>query len=682
MALYICFGMLFNLYTPSVQASLIDRAIKVDSPSEKKVYRIAGEKHLAPFSYIDDAGKFTGFSIDIFKEIAEKEEVEFQYIPMDLHQAVQALQEGKVDAVIGMKYSAEQSERFQFSEPYFTMADAVVVPKIDAASVDSLTDLRGNTIAMQYEPNSFELLLNIRRVEFQLALNQEDALNFLMMGRADALFSNKWTAEYYLKQSGRQEQYTIINNLGVPTEFAAAVQPRETELLSLINRSLSHMQANGEYQKLYAEWFAPSPDEQLKELRNWIIVLIVLISLALLVLWLAYVWNQRLKKEVKKRTHALADANRQLEVQQQAISEANAFKTQIINHMYYGILTFDRTCQLTSINQRAKEMLGLQNLLSIHTNDIHKQPLIQQLFHTHAEMFQEKPVPMLVSDEVEDEINGERRFILYRLIPLYEESRQMNGYLLTLADRSEERKLEKKLATQEKMRALGQLVAGVAHEIRNPLTFMKTFIDLLPKKYEDPAFRGELMKHVPEALNRMNRIVENLLDYARPKYPRKKVFSADPFLQSIAAIIQPTLKKQGIRLEMEIEPDMQLYCDPDQMKQVLLNLMLNAQDAMEVSKEKVLTIQAFTSNHLGWIEVKDTGCGMNQEEMSHLAEPFYTTKPHGVGLGLTLCYQWIKENNGEMNVESKQEAGTVFTVMLPISDEGGEESSETIYSHS
>ncbi|KAB7704739.1 transporter substrate-binding domain-containing protein [Bacillus aerolatus] len=668
----ICLPVLAVSFPAPAAANLVDSPSKqLDKPPAKKVYRIAGEKHLPPFSYINKKGKFTGFSVELFNYISKEEGVEFQFYPMNLYEATRALKSGKIDAIMGLKYSAEQSERFQFSEPYFTMTDALVVPKEEPGEVKSLTDLRGKTIVMQEEPVAFDLLLNVRQVEFQLALNAKDGLDFLFMERADALLTNKWTADFYLEQAGEKANYRLLEHIGVPSDFAVAVRPGEKELLSLINDSLARMQANGEYQILYAQWFGLNPDGRLKEMRNWIIFLLVIIGCALIVLIFIYLWNKRLKKEVAKRTFALAQANSQLEIQQHAISEANAFKTQIIHHMYYGILTFNESLQLTSLNERAKEMLALEGKEQVQTADVLKLPLIARIIDNYETFRESKGEPQLISEEVELELKGETRFILYRLIPLYEEQGKRNGCLLTLADRSEAKMLEKKLATQEKMRALGQLVAGVAHEIRNPLTSMKTFIDLLPRKYEDPEFRQELIKYVPEALRRMNTIVESLLDYSRPKLPQKKRLEASSFIQSVTAIIEPTVKKKSVHLRLEVEPGLKLICDPDQLKQVMLNLLLNALDSMETTMKKQLIIKAGKREDRAVIKFVDTGAGMEKEDVSHIFEPFYTTKPHGVGLGLTLCYQWIKENNGDMQIETVKGKGTTFTVILPAGKKEG-----------
>ncbi|KKB38274.1 transporter substrate-binding domain-containing protein [Bacillus thermotolerans] len=642
--------------------NLSDEAKK---PMAEKVYQVAVDEHLPPFSYINEAGELTGFSVELFRRIAEAQQIEVAFHPMNLYEAERALEEGTVDAVIGMKYSVERSERFRFSESYFTTTDVMVIPSEAANEINSLAGLRGKTIVMQEDPVSFELLLNVRRVEFQLALNAKDSFQFLLMDRADAWLTNKRTAEFYLDQSGERENYRILEHISVPSDFAVAVRQGERDLLQLVNESLADMQTNGDYQRLYTQWFGLHPDSQLREMRNWIIFLSIVIGCAAIILIVIYLWNKRLKKEVAKRTSALAEANVKLEQQQKALSQADAFKTQIIHHLYYGILTFNKELQVTSLNERAKELLGFGRDELLEPADILGTPLIAKIVREYTEHVESNQQPAILSEEIEIEVNEETRYILYRAIPLQEGEEEKSGFLITLADRSEAKMLEKKLATQEKMRALGQLVAGVAHEIRNPLTSMKTFIDLLPYKYEDVRFREELIKHVPEALRRMNKIVESLLDYARPKFPKKKMLGAGRFIQSVVAIIEPTMKKQQVRLSLDIEQDDPIVCDPDQLKQVLLNLLLNALDAMEEAEEKKLTISTERKDDITFVHVTDSGMGMDKEDISHIFEPFYTTKPHGVGLGLTLCYQWIKENDGDMQIESMKGKGTTFTIALP-----------------
>src|SRR5690606_5872632 len=140
---------------------------------------------------------------------------------------------------------------------------------------------------------------------------------------------------------------------------------------------------------------------------------------------------------------------------------------------------------------------------------------------------------VIFSEELSFEERGMYRSILFRIIPLNNKDSKHEGYLITLTDRSEERMLEKKLALQEKMGALGRLVAGVAHEIRNPLTTLKMFVEMLPKKYEDPKFRDEMLHHVPDSVKRMNQIVESLLGYSRRNESKRELFLLKQCIESI-----------------------------------------------------------------------------------------------------------------------------------------------------
>lgn len=250
------------------------------------------------------------------------------------------------------------------------------------------------------------------------------------------------------------------------------------------------------------------------------------------------------------------------------------------------------------------------------------------------------------------------------------------GYLLSINDETEKKKLEQKLITQEKLHALGQLVAGVAHEIRNPLTSIKTFIDLLPSKYDRPQFREVLMEHLPVEVNRLNMIVTDLIEYARPRPPNIQSCTANE-LTSLLAFLQVTMNKNNIEFEQYIESDLIFFIDPQQIRQVLLNLLLNAVHAVEKSSEKKIKIIMEKENgEMGRILIIDTGKGMSQEEINHIFEPFYTSKEKGVGLGLTLSYNLIKENKGDIHVSSFPAQGTKFTVVLPLFKEKKIESTQ------
>ena len=138
-------------------------------------------------------------------------------------------------------------------------------------------------------------------------------------------------------------------------------------------------------------------------------------------------------------------------------------------------------------------------------------------------------------------------------------------------------------------------------------------------------------------------------------------------LASLLSFLQVTIDKKDIRLEQSLHDSYIFYVDPQQVRQVLLNLLLNAIDAVETSEEKRISITlAKADADKGGIRIADTGKGMAQEELAHIFEPFYTSKEKGVGLGLTLSYNLVKENDGDIQVSSRLHQGSVFTVVLPF----------------
>lgn len=638
----------------------------------KKVYRIAGDRYLPPFSYVDEEGNFTGFSVELFKRIAERENMTFEFIPMTSYQAIESLKRGQIDAIMGMKYSSSMSGQFLFSDSYFMITDTIVVPKKSAETIHTLSDLREKVVVMQEDPTALSIMKNVRGSQITLTLHTKDAFAHLMANRADALLTNKWTATHYLEENDAEKQYEMVDGLtGTSAEFTAIIYPNENKLLESINNSIKEMKKNGDYLEIYSSWFSGIADERLKELRNLITILSVFIALILTALSISYLWNKKLKDEVNKRTAALELANDRLQKQQIELSQADQFKDKILNHIYSGIITFDNENKLTSINRRARSILNLSEEKPIHAEDVLSLPRIRHMLAAYKDFESQVESETFFSKELEFEELGQHRSILFRIIPLSGKGTHYEGYLITLADRSEERMLERKLALQEKMGALGRLVAGVAHEIRNPLTTLKMFVEMLPKKYEDANFRDEMLRHVPDAVRRMNRIVESLLGYSRRNESKRTVFTLKNCIQPIVSIMEPTLKENAIKLVLDIDEKANGVGDQNQIGQIILNFMINGLDAMMNSEEKVMRVTAYSDDEYAYIKVADTGCGVEPEDLAHVFEPFYTTKSKGVGLGLSLCYQWAEENKGGLDV-TPLENGTEFTVKLPVVKKEGE----------
>ncbi|KRE32740.1 transporter substrate-binding domain-containing protein [Paenibacillus sp. Soil724D2] len=219
------------------------------------------------------------------------------------------------------------------------------------------------------------------------------------------------------------------------------------------------------------------------------------------------------------------------------------------------------------------------------------------------------------------------------------------------------------LARKDRMQSLGQLVAGIAHEIRNPITSILSYAQLLPTKYENKEYREFFAQHVTGEVMRLNRIVGELLDFARDKPPEKTTFPIGETVQAVVLLFHQLLEKQRIVVQLEVPESCAVWADAQQIKQVLINLFKNAIDAMENGGK--LQITAYSDGSHVMMTIEDTGEGIDPRDMANIYEPFFTRKAGGVGLGLSICYRLMAENNGGIEVESKKGTGTKVTLKLP-----------------
>jgi two-component system NtrC family sensor kinase len=238
-----------------------------------------------------------------------------------------------------------------------------------------------------------------------------------------------------------------------------------------------------------------------------------------------------------------------------------------------------------------------------------------------------------------------------------------------LAVALELKSLQSQLVQSEKLAALGQLVAGVAHELNNPLTAVIGYGELLGDEVDSGPVRTRLEKLVGEG-RRMKRIVENLLRFSRQSASYRQTIDLPLIVQDVLALREYHLRTRNIEVVVAIESDLPpIVADEDQCKQVLLNLLNNAIDAVESgNKPKRITIRSFQRGDRASIVVEDTGPGFR--DLGRAFDPFYTTKPvgKGTGLGLSICHGIVKEHGGEIRVENLQEGGAAVTIRLPLGE--------------
>ena len=245
--------------------------------------------------------------------------------------------------------------------------------------------------------------------------------------------------------------------------------------------------------------------------------------------------------------------------------------------------------------------------------------------------------------------------------------------------RTEELRLaEAEVARGEKLASIGQLAAGIAHELNNPLTGVLTFTHLLRKKMPDGSQDAEDLDLVLRETKRCASIIRRLLDFAREKTPEKALVDLNRVTEETVRFVERSAALQQIEIVMELDPDLpQLYVDADLIKQVLMNILVNAQQAIEEHGRITVRSRLVAARRLTGsggeaspaveIAISDTGCGIPPGNLQRIFDPFFTSKEvgKGTGLGLSVSYGIVRSHGGEIEVESTVGEGTTFRVLLP-----------------
>jgi two-component system NtrC family sensor kinase len=238
-----------------------------------------------------------------------------------------------------------------------------------------------------------------------------------------------------------------------------------------------------------------------------------------------------------------------------------------------------------------------------------------------------------------------------------------------LAVALELKSLQSQLIRSEKLAALGQLVAGVAHELNNPLAAVMGYSDLLGDDVPSGPPREKLDKLVNES-RRMKKIVENLLRFSRQSTVDRQSVDLAPVIRDVLTLREYYAHTRGLEILSDIRSNLpRVAVDEDQFKQILLNLLNNSIDAVETAEDpKRITVRAFVRANRAVIEVEDTGPGF--KDLNRALDPFYTTKPvgKGTGLGLSICYGIVREHDGEIKLANLQPRGSRVTVELPLGE--------------
>lgn len=258
-------------------------------------------------------------------------------------------------------------------------------------------------------------------------------------------------------------------------------------------------------------------------------------------------------------------------------------------------------------------------------------------------------------------------FISISSLPILDNEEEHEELLIVFNDLTEKRQMERELVRSEKLKVIGEMAAGLAHEIRNPLAIIRGFIQLFNQDEKDDSKKGYYNIIVKE-IDRVNHFITDMLNIANPKSCNNcKETNLTHLIEDLLILQKGQFYNKGITIKKKFVEVPLIYIDPSKLQQVFINIIQNALEAMEHGGSLTIGIEQETEDNVK-IYFQDTGRGMNQNSLEKIGTPFYTTKKTGTGLGLTISYRIIEEMDGKIIVHSEVGKGSVFTITLPISD--------------
>ena len=344
-----------------------------------------------------------------------------------------------------------------------------------------------------------------------------------------------------------------------------------------------------------------------------------------------------------------------------SLQDTSAIKDEVVNSLPVGLIATDKDGRIAFYNSAAERITGLDlaqargkepdTFLPSHLCGLTKnldlgEPISER--EMECEFTENKVVPVSIS--ASRIINEEDQFV---------------GQVLIIRDLGEVRHLQDEIRLKEKLAAIGGLAAGVAHEIRNPLSSIKGIASYYKSKFADGSEDKEMAGVMIAEVDRLNRVISELLEFAGPAKLNRKPSDMNELLKHSARLVEQEAAAQKIGMQLNLTSDSVIAdVDPDRLTQCFLNLFLNGLQAMESGG--LLSVSTSTgATGTVVIDIRDNGPGISAEDISKIFDPYFTTKANGTGLGLAIVLKIIEAHDGQIRVRSNTGQGTVFSITLP-----------------
>ncbi len=552
---------------------------------------IYGDGKHPPFEFIDYDGRQSGFNVDITKAIGDEMDLDIELNLLKWTEAIELFDKNKNSLIQGMSMTGERPEIYSFGPDYITVFHNAFALK-EREDIKTLMNLDRYIVAVQEDDVALNLMM-------KMGINKPPISLMVLSSQEDAL---------KLLFNGKVD--LIVGNKHTVMYFAEEM--KRANDIKIIGSPLNLTK--------YGIAFHKENKEILEVFETGM--------------------NRIKQNGIYGEIYDKWFSNRM-----------GYFGRQIVDNIDLGVIYINKLGGIVSINEIGEKILNIKkekiqfkSFYETELSNIFETAIVQRIIDNRIGAYQ---------NEISIRLDKRRKSLSVNYIALFDENNNNIGVLINFRDLTLEKAMRDALARRDKMESFDLLLLNLAHEIRNPLTSMKNFINLIPKHIDDEEFREALMFNVPREIDYIDTLLSELLEHSKPREANKSIIKLKEFIEDIIQNLFNIREDNSyIIIEINIDDDFTIEGDITQLKQAFINIFKNAIESFEENGEKIIYVNAYEEEKEKIIDIENTGKLISEYDLNKIYDPFYTTKEEGTGLGLFITYKLIKKNDGFISISN------------------------------
>ena len=660
-----------DILSPKLQTFLLQHKDKI---------RFAPSPNYPPVGFVDKDRSFKGITADYLGLIEKNLNFKFTMVYCKTwNEIIQKARDREIDVIGNIQATPERKSFLLFTQPYVTIPNAIIVRK-DARDKLNLNMMKGMKVAIVKGYATFAYVKKHQKgLDIEQVSDNAQGLQMVYFGRADAMITDLGVASHFIKQYGITN-LKIAGKIQFDWKLAFASRNDWPELHQILEKGLKAIDSQ-KRQQIFNKWIHLDAEH-----FDWRLIFAGL-SVFIGVVCLILLWTFSLKRQVNRQIAQLASELQERKRIESRIRESESFLKSLLNAIPIPVFNKDTNGKYMGCNPAFEKFLGISE------NDIIGKTVFDITVPENAEKFYEMDVEALRTEKLQQfqgpvkSVHGELRHIIFNKAVFKDPHGNINGLIGTIQDITElknaenaKKRLEEQFHKAQKMQSIGRLASGVAHDMNNLLGPMLGNCELLliDSKLSDQ--NKELIEVIMKAGIRARELIQQLLAFSNKQPLQFKTININDLIINFEKILRRTIRKDIIiHIDLSKNP-LFTKCDARQIEQIIMNLTINAQDAMpdggkitiETSLSMIGENDVYKQEHMSsdsyvTISVSDTGIGIDEQTREHIFEPFFTTKEigKGTGLGLSTVYGIVHQHGGGIWVDTEVNMGTTFKVFLP-----------------